>query len=222
MGDAGERLKAARQKAGYTSAKSAAEAMGVPVPTYIQHENGARGFPAERAQRYGRFFRIAPEFLLYGKQSDSVNAEPLGPALHVKGEVAAGVWREAWELDPDEWEVFTGRSDIKAPLSKRFGLRVVGESMNDVYPAGSILECVMFNGDRAIESGRRVVVQRTRMDGTLETTVKELVRDPDGIEWLIPRSSNPSFLPFRADQPDAPDISRIEVIALVVGSYRPE
>lgn len=222
MGDAAERLKQARERAGYTSAKSAAEAMNIPVATYIQHENGSRGFPAERAQKYGRFFRVAPEFLLYGKQSDTVSAEALGPALYVKGEVAAGVWREAWELDPDEWEVFTGRSDIKAPIRKRFGLRVVGDSMNEVYPAGSVLECLMFDGDCEVEAGRRVVVQRTRLDGTMETTVKELVRDPDGVEWLLPRSTNPSFLPFRADQPDSLDIARVEVIAVVVGSYRPE
>lgn len=222
MGDAGERLKEARKRAGYETASAAAEAMSVPVATYIQHENGKRGIPAERAQKYGRFFRIAPEWLLYGRQSDSVSAESLGPVLYVKGEVAAGVWREAWELDADEWEVFTGRSDIKAPLRKRFGLRVVGDSMNEVYPTGSILECVMYDGAEQIASGRRVVVQRTRLDGALETTVKELVRDPDGAEWLLPRSTNPSFLPFRADERDAPDITRIEIIALVVGSYRPE
>jgi DNA-binding XRE family transcriptional regulator len=61
MSDASERLKQAREKSGYHSAKAAAEAMGVAVPTYIQHENGTRGFPAERAARYARFFRVKPE-----------------------------------------------------------------------------------------------------------------------------------------------------------------
>lgn len=222
MSSAGERLKVARERAGYASAKSAAEAMGVPVATYIQHENGSRGFPADRAQRYARFFRVQPEWLLYGKSSDGVNAEALGPSLFVKGEVAAGVWREAWEFPADEWEMFTGRADISAPLKERFGLRVVGDSMNEVYPTGSVIECVKYDGSALIESGRRVVVQRTRVDGSIETTVKELLRDPEGVEWLCPRSTNPSFIPFRAGEPEDPGIVGIEIIGLVVGSYRPE
>lgn len=217
-----ERLRDARGRAGFSSAKSAAEAMGVPVATYIQHENGSRGFPADRAARYGRFFRVAPEWLLYGKQKGDVDSVSLGPQLYVKGEVVAGVWREAWELEPDEWEVFTGRADIAAPLRERFGLRVVGDSMNEIYPPGTIIECVAYDGEEIIQTGKRVVVKRERLDGTFETTVKELVRDPNGREWLRPRSTNPMFQAFPADGPDDPEITRIEIIGLVVSSTRPE
>lgn len=62
-----ERLKIAREKAGYDTAKLAAESMGVPVSTYIQHENGIRGFPAKRAPQYARKFKVSEEWLLYGK-----------------------------------------------------------------------------------------------------------------------------------------------------------
>lgn len=189
--------------------------------TYAQHENGLRGYPATKAERYGRFFRVAPEWLLYGRQKvDSFT--PLGPQLHIKGEVQAGVWKEAWELPADEWEMFTGRADVKASQRDRFGLRIVGQSMDLIYPPGSIVECVAYRGDEPIDSGRRVVVQRERLDGTLETTVKEMVRSPEGGEWLVPRSTNPAFQAFRGDEPDAPDIVRVEIIAVVIGSYRPE
>lgn len=67
MGSEGDRLRRARTAAGYTTAKDAADAMGVAVSTYIQHENGSRGFPAKRADRYARFFRTSPEWLLYGR-----------------------------------------------------------------------------------------------------------------------------------------------------------
>jgi len=40
MMNAAERLRSARIKAGFETAKAAAEAMGVPPATYIQHENG--------------------------------------------------------------------------------------------------------------------------------------------------------------------------------------
>jgi SOS-response transcriptional repressor LexA len=222
MATAGERLKQAREKAGYSSAASAADAMGVKPATYAQHENGLRGYPASKAERYGRFFRVAPEWLLYGKTRNGADFVSLGPQLYVKGEVAAGVWRDAWEFDPDEWEVFTGRSDVKAPPRERFGLRVIGDSMNEIYPHGSIIECIAYIGDYEIPSGKRVVVKRTRHDGSVEATVKELIRTDDGVEWFRPRSTNPQFLAFRGDQPEDPSIARVEIIGIVVASIRPE
>lgn len=222
MGEAADRLKKARERAGYSSAKAAAEAMGVRPPTYIQHENGIRGFPASRAERYGRFFKVAPEWLLYGRTKDNVSATKLGPNLFIKGEVAAGVWREAWEYEQDEWEAFTGRADVKAPPLDRFGLRVVGDSMNEIYPDGSILECIFYRQDYEIPSGKRVIVQRKRANGQIETTVKELIRTDDGATWLRPRSTNPSFLPFRGDRPDDPDVTEVVIMAVVVASTRPE
>lgn len=222
MNTLAERLRQARERAGFASAKAAAEAMGMPVATYVQHENGIRGYPAKRAELYGRFYKVAPEWLLYGRQRDDAVAASLGPSLFVKGEVAAGVWKEAWEFEPDDWETFTGRGDLPAPSSERFGLRVTGDSMNEVYPSGSIIECLRYDGSEPIANGRRVVVQRTRVDGSLETTVKELIRTEDDVLWLRPRSTNPAFAPFRGDEPDDPDVTRVEIIAIVVGSYRPE
>jgi DNA-binding XRE family transcriptional regulator len=220
MSDASTRLKQAREKGSYSSAKAAAEAMGVPVATYIQHENGTRGFPAETAARYARFFRVKPEWLLYGKATADTVIE-LGPRLYVVGKVEAGAFSEQWQRDESEWEAFTGRPDVDAPLKDRFGLAVAGDSMNLVYPEGTILECVWYFGDEIIPSGKRVIVQRTKRDGTLEATVKELFRDDDGVEWLVPKSSNPAHQAFRGDQPGQ-GIASVEIIARVVASIRKE
>lgn len=67
MSEAGERLRRAREARGYPTATAAAEALGIPTATYVQHENGLRGFPAKRAPQYARFFGVSPEWLLYGK-----------------------------------------------------------------------------------------------------------------------------------------------------------
>lgn len=61
------RLKRARIAAGFEHAKDAAESMGVPVSTYLGHENGSRGIPAKRATQYARRFRVSEQWLLYGK-----------------------------------------------------------------------------------------------------------------------------------------------------------
>ena len=66
MPDAAERLRIARLRAGFTTGKEAAEAMGFPVSTYLAHENGSRGYPASKASTYARKFRVSEVWLLYG------------------------------------------------------------------------------------------------------------------------------------------------------------
>ena len=66
MVDAAERLRIARLRAGFTTGKEAAEAMGFPVSTYLAHENGSRGYPAGKAATYARKFKVPEVWLLYG------------------------------------------------------------------------------------------------------------------------------------------------------------
>ena len=66
MDDPAARLRIARMRAGYSTAKDAAEALGLPVSTYIAHENGSRGYPAKRAEVYARKFKVREQWLLYG------------------------------------------------------------------------------------------------------------------------------------------------------------
>lgn len=61
-----ERLRTARIKAGYDTARAAAEAMGIKPATYIHHENGTRDYKDRQAQQYARKFKVSPQWLLYG------------------------------------------------------------------------------------------------------------------------------------------------------------
>lgn len=54
-------------RAGFETAKEAAEALGFPVSTYLGHENGSRGYPAKKAELYARRFKVREQWLLYGK-----------------------------------------------------------------------------------------------------------------------------------------------------------
>lgn len=146
----------------------------------------------------------------------------LGQRLMVKGSVAAGVWREAYEWPEDEWFSYTGGSHVSAPAERRFGLRVEGESMNEIYPPGTVLDCVSIWDMEMPASGRNVVVVRERLDGAVEATVKQFYLDPTGKAWLLPKSTNPAFqTPIALDEPQS-DIAETRIIAIVVGSYRPE
>lgn len=169
-------------------------------------------------------FRIADELgvpleALLTTTTEIVPA-PMGPPLYVKGEVAAGVWRNALEAPRDEWKAFTGRPDVAAEVKHRFGLRVVGDSMNEIYPEGTIVECVSVFGHVEPAPGKRVVVVRQNEHGEVEATVKELV-EQNGELWLVPRSTNPMHRPLRVNEPE-PGIVEVRIAAVVVASVRPE
>lgn len=62
--DLHERLVAARKQAGFENAREAAEAVGVPYPTYAGHENGSSGFRSDKGEIYARKFKVRFEWLM--------------------------------------------------------------------------------------------------------------------------------------------------------------
>ena len=66
MSTPGERLRNAREAAGYATAAEGAERAGVKYYTYAQHENGIRGIPVDKAARYAAAFGVEPQWILYG------------------------------------------------------------------------------------------------------------------------------------------------------------
>lgn len=172
-----ERLKLARERAGYETAKDAAEAMGIPVPTYSQHENGRRGFPAGRAPQYARKFKVSEQWLLFGKgDPDSVDAPLAG--IPIIGEIPGGNWRQA---------VKQSRNSVPSPdpsiPAGAFALRVTGDSMDKYVDEGGII--IIDPEDRALLSGKFYAV----MNGEGETTFKQFKADP---ARLVPCSTNPA------------------------------
>lgn len=206
---------AEHRKAKKLSQAKLAEMVGVEQPTVQRWETGKRTPDLEQLGDLADALGIEP-----GALFTVPGAMALGAKLWVKGEVQAGKWKEAYEWPQDDWRSFTGRSDVTSPLDMRFGLRVVGDSMSEVYPHGTIVECVSVFGGAEIEPGKRVVVVRQREDLEYEATVKELV-EQDGRLWLAPRSFNPTFVAFPLE-PNEPGIIETRIAAIVVSSHRPE
>jgi SOS-response transcriptional repressor LexA len=210
-----QRLKLARERAGYDSARAAASAIGVSADTYSQHENGTRGFKG-RAERYARFFRVAPEWLLYGRGDGSPQAMPvpINRMVPVLGEVQAGAWHSMIE-DPEPLE------EIPMVLpgfegARLFALRVVGPSMNVHYPEGTIVVCCPA-AEVGVRDGDHVIVENRR-NGMVETTVKEVVQEKNGVS-LWPRSTDPAFQsPVRFVRNELAD-DGLAITAVVVSSY---
>lgn len=60
-----DRLKLARENAGYDTASEAARRFGWAVPTYLAHENSARGLRPKVAAKYAKAFNVSVAWLLY-------------------------------------------------------------------------------------------------------------------------------------------------------------
>lgn len=209
-----ERLAEIRKSKGLTQA-ALAERLGVEQPTVQRWEAGKREPDLTQLMELAAALGVEPSALI-----DPDIAVAAGPTLFVKGEVAAGVWRSALESPRTEWQAFTGRADVTAKREHRFGLRILGDSMNEIYPPGTIVECVSVFGHIEPAPGKRVVVLRTNDNGDVEATVKELV-EQDGDLWLVPRSTNPAHRPIRIDE-SKDGIVEIRIAAVVVASVRPE
>jgi phage repressor protein C with HTH and peptisase S24 domain len=91
-----ERLKRARELAGFREATEAAQRHGWTVPTYLSHENGTRGAPVAKLTAYAGAFKVSLQWLLTGDDASrpaaaSGVAEAYDPpvAPNVRGFAAA-------------------------------------------------------------------------------------------------------------------------------------
>jgi transcriptional regulator with XRE-family HTH domain len=192
-----------------------AKALGVEQPRISEMRNGRRRVQAAELP-------IIAQYLGEPVPPELVPAAGQFHRIKVVGIVQAGYWAE-----PNEDRV-PQNEYVEAPLAEPYhglnlkGLRVQGDSMNLVYPEGTVLICSSLydlHEDEPI-AGKRYIVRRTRADGAVEMTVKEAMADATGKWWLWPRSSNPYHqepIPFDVQEGDT-----IEVTARVLYSMRPE
>lgn len=214
MNEIGLKIRRALEK-NNLSQPQLAEKMGRSAALVNMWISGKRDMSTQDIQKLCQICGISPNYLMYDEQDTQT--------IPVIGYVQAGLWQEA-----RQWEV----SDFKPiymPTDERFwgrriyALQVRGNSMNKLYPEGSCVICVSAedytNIVGEIESGKKVVVQRKNpMDGTIEATVKEYVKNEFGT-FLMPHSTDPSFTPIRTDDGSA---GETKITAVVIGSFRKE
>lgn len=63
----GQRLRIARQAAGFKTARAFAQAHDIAQSTYSQYETGKRHFSIQVFARFSQFLNINPNWLLFGK-----------------------------------------------------------------------------------------------------------------------------------------------------------
>ncbi|GAP24010.1 hypothetical protein GLF_0892 [Gluconobacter frateurii NBRC 101659] len=166
-------------------------------------------------------------------QSSEAQEIPVG-TVFVKGAVQAGLWQDALDWPAEDWRAINVPADNRFIGVERFGLLVRGSSMNRVYPEGSIAIAVRTDCiGRMPRTGERVVVVK-RGESGLEATIKKYEETAEGRRILWPESYDPAFqaplilddvalaLPRDGHDADHASALDLEIIAIVVGSYRPE
>lgn len=212
------RIRTLRESMGLTQAEFA-DRVGVKQSTISRWESGKEtpeyGFRVELAKLAGMTVEEFSGLVL----PKVAKLQPVTILGHVEG----GEWMEAAEWPPESQYSIHIRPDERFKEVKKFGLEVRGTSMNLLYPPGSTLICVrLAELGREPSNGARVIVYRTRQDGTIEATVKEYQKDSDGHVWLWPRSKDPKHQVPLSYPTAAESGEEITIHAVVIASQLPE
>jgi transcriptional regulator with XRE-family HTH domain len=221
------RLKEWRVKRGYSQAKLA-KLVDTTPPQIHRLEHSERTLSMDWARRIAPALNITPAELLF-KQIEIVcsqknkTASLLTQSVYVLGEAQAGAFKTAvlWGEDM-QYAVEVPISD-EYKTAKSYGLKIVGASMNLLYPEHSIVICIPIHElNRDIRETERVHVEVTR-GGEVEATIKEYRLGDNGEQWLWPRSSDPLWqTPIKIDHAALDDSCEVIIRGIVIGSYRPE
>lgn len=204
MSDMHERLRIARDSAGYKSRAKAARRMGIGASTYRAHENGQNEYNAEDADLYGRTFGVNAGWLLTGEgpmerfggkderglplprlPEFEPNAR-MGGTFNLEGMIA--VYGHAQGGPHGEFPLNGNEiGQILAPPSVQkivgaYAVYVAGESMEDRYYAG---EVVYVNPRVPVRRGDFVVAQIFKEEGEAPYAfVKRFVSQDDKVVRL--------------------------------------
>lgn len=157
----------------FRSARAAATALGVKVPTYNSHERagepGARDYNAEQAFFYARKFRVSASWLLTGEGTALRST-----VVDVVGTVGLGekiVWQEGGDVP-------LGCIELPYPLPEGcFALEARGQSQYPRVRDGEVVIAKWYEGDADDLIGREVVLEDEEGTYLLKTLKKQ---EPDG------------------------------------------
>lgn len=217
------KLKEKRTALGLSQADLAA-LCGTSPPQIHRLEHGQRELTLEWAKKLAPCLDCDPLDLIENSEqfTDIIKGStPHKKLVMVVGYLQAGEWREAirWHND-DYYEVPV--FDNRYESSDLEGYEVRGDSMNLIYPEGTVVLCRQFDPVHEVAPvGRNVLVQRTDKHGLIEATVKRFITDEYGKGWLEPVSTNPAHQKI-AYSPNGSGDDNLGITGIVVGSYRKE
>jgi len=180
--------------------------------------SGKVPLPIKRAQEIAPLLTVTVESLVLGQEPAEQASHETVSYVHIRGNVAAGVWVEHDDASQmiEELPIVGGRWRSLEQVA----YRVSGPSMERkrIFDGDYVIAVPYFDARRNLTSEDVVVVERKR-GGLTERTVKELIVTREGCE-LWPRSDDPRYqTPVYANQHGEgheDDGTTVEVTGLVI------
>lgn len=209
------RLAEARTKAGFRSAKEAADTFHWSYSTYASHENGVRGLRMSAAQRYARAFNVSPDWLLFGNDDER---KDYGGYIPVAFRAAVGVWLEIPKVGPYDEDTVLPRFPLRNyPGARQYAVKVEGAGADKVLPDNCYAIAADIETYRPPQNGDLVVFRRDKGE-MMEMSIKRY-SEQSGKIVLIPETTDPrlnrpiEFEPYNMD-----GTMSMQILAIVIGA----
>lgn len=191
-----------------------AAALGVNRTTIADRARGSVPMNQDWQRRLAELFQVPLREILERPQAEGLRNVAVTVSLQ------AGAWGEAHGFEEGQRDSVMVPDDAALKSLTLYGGLIVGDSMNKIYPNGSIVVLSrMAQRPNEILEGRRYHIRVTRAGGEVEETIKTLVRDGAGNYWMQPESDSPAYAAIPLDS--GPD-STVELIGRVRYAIRRE
>lgn len=210
-----QRLRRAREKAGFDSPKAASDRFGWGEHTYKSHENGNRGIRPDVARKYAQAFSVSPSWILTGEEGRSAPDLASVGTVKLCGEAAGGVWLEGPDEPVDDEHEIPAVPDPRFPHSAQYARKVKGNSVSNRIRDGEYAIFVSYNAHPGgAPVGSLVDVERTRA-GLREHTVKVYLGNALGTDSAELRDQ--TTLKLESDEAD----TEVRIVGIAIGAFRP-
>jgi SOS-response transcriptional repressor LexA len=139
--DRAERLKWAREHAGFRGPSKPADLLKMSVNTVKAHEAGRNGFGLSDARSYARLYKVSTRWLYLNQglpdEVDEVDTAPIAAPL-ISWVSAGALIAPDVPVDDDSYAIILREPGLD-PRGDWIALRVEGDSMYRVSPHGSII-----------------------------------------------------------------------------------
>lgn len=178
-----------------------AEQLGTSETQIGRLASGGRKLTQEWMNRLAPVLKCEPAEIMQKPVAEGLRNVP------VTGRVEAGIWAESHGLPEDDHYTVMVPDDPAFRSLTLYAREINGESMNKLYPHRSVIVLSnMLQRPGEILPGKRYHVRVTRLDGTVEETIKTLSRGQNGTYWLIPESDSPEFTAIPLDARDGEEV----------------
>jgi hypothetical protein len=193
---------------------------------------GRPRIPLKWAKKLGELWGVAPLSIMYtdgelASLSEEAKSAILGGETQrrfvtpmIRGIVAGGQWLDVSSIEFDERPY---HNPVAVPPevdgSEVFILQVLGNSVNKKAQDGGYVVCLPLEASpRSFRAGDWVIAERQRGD-LVETTVKQVSRNGDGMWELLPASDDPRHqAPIRLGESDD---EKVRVVAFAIDFVNP-